>query len=221
MYASLGATFHLHFWQNGLGLLHATPVTWRWNALQIRVSSGKGKHSCCSCWDLKTQPFDHESNALPPSYTSPHLHTKNQTAEDLLIEKSILVFSLLEVFSMYTVSRSLFAPLALEGPVWHTSYLVRWAALWLQWRRLPAFSGRPGAGDRTHHHCSAHYAAIPQGAGSLHTHQTSITLLCALTFSALEALLFVPSLQPGRFQPCCSKRTAAVIRAYYPHFCLR
>ena len=41
MYACLGVTCHLHFWQNDWGLLRVTAVTWRWNGHRIRVS----KHS--------------------------------------------------------------------------------------------------------------------------------------------------------------------------------
>ena len=31
VHAYLAVTCHLHFWQNGRGLLHATAVTWGWN----------------------------------------------------------------------------------------------------------------------------------------------------------------------------------------------
>ena len=39
VYACLGLTCHLHFWQNDRGLLRATAVTRRWNGHRIRVST--------------------------------------------------------------------------------------------------------------------------------------------------------------------------------------
>ena len=39
VYAYLGVTCHLHFWQNDWGLLHAIAVTQEWNGHQIRVST--------------------------------------------------------------------------------------------------------------------------------------------------------------------------------------
>ena len=39
MYACLGVTCHLHFWQNDRGLLGAIAVTRGWNGHQIRVST--------------------------------------------------------------------------------------------------------------------------------------------------------------------------------------
>ena len=39
VYACLGLTCHLHFWQNDRGLLRATAVIQRWNGHRIRVST--------------------------------------------------------------------------------------------------------------------------------------------------------------------------------------
>ena len=39
VYACLGVTCHLHFWQNDRGLLRATVVTRGWNGHRIRVST--------------------------------------------------------------------------------------------------------------------------------------------------------------------------------------
>ena len=39
VYACLGVSRHLHFWQNDRGLLRATAVTWEWNGHRIRVST--------------------------------------------------------------------------------------------------------------------------------------------------------------------------------------
>ena len=67
VYACLGVTCHLHFWQNDQGLLHATVVAGGWNAHQIRVSKQswlwRRKFSCYFCRDSNSQPFDHESGA--------------------------------------------------------------------------------------------------------------------------------------------------------------
>ena len=38
VHAYLGVTCHLHFWQNGQGLLCTTAATWGWNGCRIRVS---------------------------------------------------------------------------------------------------------------------------------------------------------------------------------------
>ena len=62
VHACLGATCHLHFWQNDWGLLRATVVRWKVEQTLNR------KFSCCSCQDLNSQPLDHESGALPTSY---------------------------------------------------------------------------------------------------------------------------------------------------------
>ena len=74
LYAYLGVTCHLHFWQNDQGLLHATAVTKRWNGHQIRVSreSWLWRRKFChrSSRDLNPQSFSHESGALPTSCPS-------------------------------------------------------------------------------------------------------------------------------------------------------
>ena len=76
MYACLGVTFHLHFWQNDRGVLRATAVTRRRNGHRVRVSTQsylwrERKKSRRFCRDSNSQPFDHESvaptNKLSPS----------------------------------------------------------------------------------------------------------------------------------------------------------
>ena len=73
MYACLGVTCHLHFWQNDRGLLLADAVTRGWNGHRIRVSTQswllRRKFSCRSCWDLNSQPFNHKSSALTNKQT--------------------------------------------------------------------------------------------------------------------------------------------------------
>ena len=68
MYACLGVTCHLHFWQIDRGLLRATAVTREWNGHRIRVSTQswlwRRRFSRRSCRDSNSQAFDHESGAL-------------------------------------------------------------------------------------------------------------------------------------------------------------
>ena len=65
VYACLGVTCNLHFWQNDRGLLNATEVTWGWNGHQVRVSTQsrlwRRKFFCRSCRNSNSQPFDCES----------------------------------------------------------------------------------------------------------------------------------------------------------------
>ena len=65
VYACLGVTCHLHFWQNDRGLLRATAVTRERTGHRIRVSTQnllwRRKFSRRSCRDSNSQPFDHES----------------------------------------------------------------------------------------------------------------------------------------------------------------
>ena len=72
VYACLGLFCHLHFWQNDRGLLRATAVTRGWSGHRINVSTQsyvwRRKFSSFSCRDSSSQPFDHESGALPTSY---------------------------------------------------------------------------------------------------------------------------------------------------------
>ena len=67
VYACLGVTCHLHFWQNDRALLRATAVTRGWNGHRIRVSTQsrlwRRKFSRRSCRDSNSQLFDHESGA--------------------------------------------------------------------------------------------------------------------------------------------------------------
>ena len=69
VYACLGVTCHLHFVQNDLNLLRATAVTRGWNGHRWRVSTQswlwRREFSRRSCQDSNSQPFDHESDALP------------------------------------------------------------------------------------------------------------------------------------------------------------
>ena len=68
VYACLGVTCHLHFWQNDRGLLRAIAVTRGWNGQWMRVSTQswfwRRKFSRCSCRDSNSPPFDHEFGAL-------------------------------------------------------------------------------------------------------------------------------------------------------------
>ena len=68
VYACLGVTCHLHFWQNNQGILCATAVTKGRNRHRIRVSTQswlwRRKFSCRSCLGLNSQPFDYESGTL-------------------------------------------------------------------------------------------------------------------------------------------------------------
>ena len=65
MYACLGVTCHLHYWQNGMGLLRTTAVTRGWNGHRIRVSTqSKLWRRKFSRRDSNSQPFDHESGAV-------------------------------------------------------------------------------------------------------------------------------------------------------------
>ena len=65
VYACLGVSCHLHFWQNDKGLLRATVVTQGWNGHQIRDSTQnwlwRRNFSRRSCLDSNPQSFDHES----------------------------------------------------------------------------------------------------------------------------------------------------------------
>ena len=68
MYARLGVTCHLHFWQNVRSLLRATLVTRGWDGRQTRGSTQglllRRKFSRRSYRNSNSQPFDHESGAL-------------------------------------------------------------------------------------------------------------------------------------------------------------
>ena len=68
LYAYLGKTNHLHFWQKDQGLLRATTVTQGWNGCWIKVSTQSSlwrrKFSRRFCWGLKSQPFYHDSSAV-------------------------------------------------------------------------------------------------------------------------------------------------------------
>ena len=59
VYASLGVTCHLHFWQNERGLLPATAVTRGWNGHRITVSSqinsGGKKNSPATSAGIRTR----------------------------------------------------------------------------------------------------------------------------------------------------------------------
>ena len=68
VHAYLAVTCHPHFWQNDLGLLHATAVTRGWNGYQNKCQHSKvtleKKILCRSCRDSNPRPFDHESGTL-------------------------------------------------------------------------------------------------------------------------------------------------------------
>ena len=67
VYACLGVTCHLHFWQNDRSLLRATAATQGWNGHRIRVSTQswlwRRKFCRLSCRDSNSQHFDNESGA--------------------------------------------------------------------------------------------------------------------------------------------------------------
>ena len=69
VYVCLDVTCRLHCRQNDRGLLRATAVTRGWNGHQIRVSTQSSlrrrKFSRRFCRDSNSQPFDHESGAVP------------------------------------------------------------------------------------------------------------------------------------------------------------
>ena len=68
VHVCLAVTCHLHFWQNGQDLLHATAVTqewnWYWNKSQLRKLTVEKKMLPLSCWDSNPGSFDHVSDFL-------------------------------------------------------------------------------------------------------------------------------------------------------------
>ena len=92
VYACLGVTCHLHFWQNDRGLLRATAVTRGWNGHRIRVSTQswlwRRKFSCRSCQDSNLQPFDHESSALTNKCHTQQLYISDQNRSAWLVGAS-------------------------------------------------------------------------------------------------------------------------------------
>ena len=72
MYACLGVTCHLRFWQNDQYLLRATAVTRGWNEHRIRVSTQSWlwsrKFSRRSGRDSNSQPFDHQQTISAPEF---------------------------------------------------------------------------------------------------------------------------------------------------------
>ena len=68
VYACLGVTCHLHFWQNDRGPSRATAITRGLNGHRIRVSTQSSlcrrKFSRRFCRNSNSQPLDHESGAL-------------------------------------------------------------------------------------------------------------------------------------------------------------
>ena len=74
VHACLAVTCHLHFWQNGRDLLHATVVTRRWNGYrnmsQHRKLTLEKKFFRFFCRDSIPRPFNHESGA-PTAELSP------------------------------------------------------------------------------------------------------------------------------------------------------
>ena len=71
VYACVGVTCHLQFWEIDRGILRATAVTRGWNGHRIKVSTQRKlssrQFSRRSCRDSNWQPFDHESGAVPTS----------------------------------------------------------------------------------------------------------------------------------------------------------
>ena len=68
VYACVGVTCHLQFWEIDRGILRATAVTRGWNGHRIKVSTQSWPWwrtlSCHFCPDSNSEPTDHESGAV-------------------------------------------------------------------------------------------------------------------------------------------------------------
>ena len=101
----LAVTCHLHFWQNDQDVLHGAMVTQGWNEYQNNSTeswSWRRTFSCCSCWDLKPQPFNNKSDTQPlscPCWTD--LRYSKKLAYSLLEEKNVLFVLFLVIFLLY------------------------------------------------------------------------------------------------------------------------
>ena len=88
VYACLGVTCHLHFWQNNRGVLRATAVTLVCNGHRIRVSTQSSlwrrKLSRHSCRDSNSQLFDHESGALTNKLSQLPIHSVTLSPKKIL-----------------------------------------------------------------------------------------------------------------------------------------
>ena len=73
VHACLAVTCHLHFWQNGRGLLRANAVTWGWNGYRNKSQHRKWrrKFSRRSCRDSKPRLSNNESGALTTELSTP------------------------------------------------------------------------------------------------------------------------------------------------------
>ena len=85
--ACLGITYHLHFWQNDLGLLRATAATRGWNGYRIRVSAQSSlwrrKFSRRSYRDSYSQASEHDRVRRSYQQASPYPH-QNYKSEPLI-----------------------------------------------------------------------------------------------------------------------------------------
>ena len=83
MFACLGVTYRLLFWQNDWVLLRATAVTRGWKGHRIRVGTQRELRRKTffrrSCRDSNSQPFDYESSALTNKLSHTHTHTYART----------------------------------------------------------------------------------------------------------------------------------------------
>ena len=94
IYAFLGVTCHLHFWQNDRVLLCAIAVTQGMNRHQTRVSTKsklwRRKCSHHSCQDSNSQLFDRESGTLPTSCPSSQHMTESPAEYTVKAENHFL-----------------------------------------------------------------------------------------------------------------------------------
>ena len=114
----LAVTCHLHFWQNDQDVLHGAMVTQRWNKYRNNSTESwpwRRTFSCCSCWDLKPQPFNNKSGTQPlscPCWTD--LRYSKELAYSLLEEEKknflFLVIFLLHYFHLPLLLYQLILP---------------------------------------------------------------------------------------------------------------
>ena len=73
VYVCLAVTYHLHFWQNGQDLWHATVVTQGWNRYRNKSQHRKLTLEKKILPPLHLWPFNHESSTLTSELSLPHL----------------------------------------------------------------------------------------------------------------------------------------------------
>ena len=122
VHVCLAVTCHLHFWQNGQDLLHATAViqecNWYWNMSQHRKLTMEKKILPLSCWDSNPGSFDHVSDFLTTAIpvcmaygcmcmpASPPLHLYSFFCEDESVSVVVQMKSLPAVHSGRNVCMS-------------------------------------------------------------------------------------------------------------------